>query len=140
MNQRPERHVSRRYACCPAQYRARFEFDKCVKRYNGNRHAFEFKCRDQFMVMSFAQFTGHGIACAALMQRAGCIPVLQVITRPESNISNARLCTYQRTRDVAHLSRLRSDIDCTSEIPVHHEPSRLDVTESSGAFDSSTMK
>ena len=35
----------------------RYEFDKCVKRYNGNRHAIEFKCRDLFMVMSFAQFT-----------------------------------------------------------------------------------
>ena len=35
----------------------RYEFDKCVKRYNGNRHAIEFKCRDWFMVMSFAQFT-----------------------------------------------------------------------------------
>ena len=35
----------------------RYEFDKCVKRYNGNRHAIEFKYRDQFMVMSFAQFT-----------------------------------------------------------------------------------
>ena len=35
----------------------RYEFDKCVKRYNGNRHAIEFKCRDLFMVISFAQFT-----------------------------------------------------------------------------------
>ena len=35
----------------------RYEFDKCVKRYNGNRHAIGFKCRDQFLVMSFAQFT-----------------------------------------------------------------------------------
>lgn len=35
----------------------RYELDMCVKRYNGNRHAIEFKCRDQFMVMSFAQFT-----------------------------------------------------------------------------------
>ena len=35
----------------------RYEFDKCVKRYNGNRHAIEFKCWDLFMVMSFAQFT-----------------------------------------------------------------------------------
>ena len=30
----------------------RYEFDKCVKRYNGNRHAIGFKCRDQFLVMS----------------------------------------------------------------------------------------
>src|SRR5574344_982895 len=36
----------------------RYEFDTCVKRYNGNRHTIEVKCRDQFMVMSFAQFTG----------------------------------------------------------------------------------
>ena len=36
----------------------RYEFDKCVKRYNGNRHAIDFKCKDQFMMMSFAQFTG----------------------------------------------------------------------------------
>ncbi len=35
----------------------RYEFDKCVKRYNGNRHTIGFKCRDQFLVMSFAQFT-----------------------------------------------------------------------------------
>ena len=35
----------------------RYELDKCVKRYNGNRHAIEFKCRDLFMVMSFAQST-----------------------------------------------------------------------------------
>lgn len=35
----------------------RYEFDKCAKRYTGNRHAIEFKCRDQFMLMSFAQFT-----------------------------------------------------------------------------------
>ena len=35
----------------------RYEFDKCVKRYNGNRHAIGFKCRDQFLVMSFAQLT-----------------------------------------------------------------------------------
>ena len=32
----------------------RYEFDKCVKRYNGNRHAIGFKCRDQFMVKSLA--------------------------------------------------------------------------------------
>ena len=25
---------------------SRYEFDKCVKRYNGNIHAIEFKCRE----------------------------------------------------------------------------------------------
>ncbi len=34
-----------------------YEFKKCVDRYKGDRHAIKFKCRDQFMVMRFAQFT-----------------------------------------------------------------------------------
>ena len=34
-----------------------YEFKKCVNRYKGDRHAVKFTCRDQFMVMSFAQFT-----------------------------------------------------------------------------------
>ena len=35
-----------------------YEFSKCVNRYKGDRHAIKFNCRDQFLVMSFAQFTG----------------------------------------------------------------------------------
>lgn len=34
-----------------------YEFKKCVDHYKGDRHSIKFKCRDQFMVMSFAQFT-----------------------------------------------------------------------------------
>lgn len=34
-----------------------YEFKKCVDRYKGDRHAIKFNCRDQFMVMSFAQVT-----------------------------------------------------------------------------------
>lgn len=34
-----------------------YEFSKCVNRYNGDRHAIKFNCRDQFLVMSFAQYT-----------------------------------------------------------------------------------
>ena len=34
-----------------------YEFSKCVKRYRGDRHAIKFNCRDQFLVMSFAQFS-----------------------------------------------------------------------------------
>ena len=34
-----------------------YEFSKCVKRYQGDRHAIKFNCRDQFLIMSFAQFT-----------------------------------------------------------------------------------
>lgn len=34
-----------------------YEFSKCVGRYKGDRHVIKFNCRDQFLVMSFAQFT-----------------------------------------------------------------------------------
>lgn len=34
-----------------------YHFRQCVARYNGDRHKIKFSCRDQFMVMSFAQFT-----------------------------------------------------------------------------------
>ena len=35
----------------------KYEFRKCVGRYKGDRHSIKFSCCDQFMVMSFAQFT-----------------------------------------------------------------------------------
>ena len=35
-----------------------YEFKKCVDKYNGDFHALKFTCRDQFFVMSYAQFTG----------------------------------------------------------------------------------
>lgn len=37
-----------------------YKFKKRVDRYNGNRHAIKFNCRDQFRVMSFAHFTDRG--------------------------------------------------------------------------------
>lgn len=35
----------------------KYEFDKCVKRYNGNYRVRTFTCWEQFLVMSFAQLT-----------------------------------------------------------------------------------
>ena len=34
-----------------------YEFKKCIDCYRGDRHAIKFSCRDQFLIMSFAQFT-----------------------------------------------------------------------------------
>jgi hypothetical protein len=34
-----------------------YDFKRCVDRYKGDRHSIKFKACDQFMVMSFAQFT-----------------------------------------------------------------------------------
>jgi hypothetical protein len=37
---------------------SKHEFNKCVRRYGGNRRAKTFTCLDQFMCMAFAQLTG----------------------------------------------------------------------------------
>ena len=34
-----------------------YDFKKCVDKYSGDFHALKFSCRDQFRVMSYAQFT-----------------------------------------------------------------------------------
>ena len=36
----------------------KYEFSKCVKRYQGNRRVRNFSCLDQFLCMAFAQLTG----------------------------------------------------------------------------------
>lgn len=36
---------------------AKYEFDKCVRRYNGNYRTRNFRCWDQFLCMSFAQLS-----------------------------------------------------------------------------------
>jgi hypothetical protein len=39
------------------EFLPRHDFDKCVKRYQGNHRARGFSCRDQFLAMAFAQLT-----------------------------------------------------------------------------------
>jgi len=39
------------------EHLSRYEFRKCVARYDGNRRVRSFTCWDQFLVMAFAQFT-----------------------------------------------------------------------------------
>ncbi len=39
------------------EFLPRYEFSKCVQRYQGNRRVRRFRCWDQFMVMAFAQLT-----------------------------------------------------------------------------------
>lgn len=39
-------------------YINRYEFDKCVEKYNGNYYIKNFTCWEQFLVRSFAQLSG----------------------------------------------------------------------------------
>src|ERR1035437_7560774 len=39
------------------EFLSRYEFAKCVRRYDGNHRVRRFRCWDQFLVMAFAQLT-----------------------------------------------------------------------------------
>lgn len=39
------------------EFMLQYEFDQCVKRYNGNKHIRRLSCRDQFLAMVFGQMT-----------------------------------------------------------------------------------
>lgn len=41
-----------------ADFVSQYEFDKCVKRYNGNRKVKHLNCRDQFLSLMFGQLAG----------------------------------------------------------------------------------
>ncbi len=116
----------------------RYEFDKCVKRYNGNRHAIEFKCRDQFMVMSFAQFTGQDSLRSI---DATLVALSFKLYSSESNISNARLWHISTgPKDWRIYHDFGQILIAQARYLYRHEPSRLDVDGIVYAFDSSTMK
>ena len=42
---------------------SRYEFDKCVKRYNGNIHAIEFKCRELVLNLGHSPLYRHFYKC-----------------------------------------------------------------------------
>ena len=116
----------------------RYEFDKCVKRYNGNRHAIEFKCRDQFMVMSFAQFTGQDSLRsidATLVALSFKLYLVRNQIYPTLDFG-----TYQRTKDWRIYHDFGQILIAQARYLYRHEPSRLDVDGIVYAFDSSTMK
>ena len=64
-----------------------YEIKKCINRYKGDRHTIKFTYRNQFMVMSFAQFTNRsGLKdietipnlCSPDLYRSG----IKVMTKP----------------------------------------------------------
>ena len=116
----------------------RYEFDKCVKRYNGNRHAIEFKCRDQVMVMSFAQFTdqvslrGIDATLVALSSK--------LYSSGIKYIQRSTLAHINETKDWRIYHDFGQILIAWARELYQDEPSRLDVDGIVYAFDSSTIK
>ena len=116
----------------------RYEFDKCVKRYNGNRHAIGFKCRDQFMVMSFAQFTDQ------ISLRSIDATLVALSSKLYSSgikyIQRSTLAHINETKDWRIYHDYGQILIARARELYQNEPSRLDVDGIVYAFDSSTIK
>jgi len=116
----------------------RYEFDKCVKRYKGNRHAIEFNCRDQFMVMSFAQFTNQ------ISLRSIDATLLALSSKLYSSgikhIQRSTLAHINETKDWRIYHDFAQILIALARDLYGDEPSRVDVDGIIYAFDSSTIK
>ena len=115
-----------------------YEFKKCVNRYKGDRHAVKFTCRDQFMVMSFAQFTDRsGLRdiettlnlCSPDLYRSG-IKVMPKSTLAEANEKK----DWRIYRDFAQVLILQA------KEAYKGQKLRLDLDEMVYAFDSNTIE
>lgn len=104
---------------------ARYEFDKCVKRYNGNRHAIEFKCRDLFMVMSFALFTDQ-VSLRSIDATLGALSST-LYSSGRKYIQRSTLAHINETKDW-HIYHVFGQILIAWARELYqNEPSRLDV-------------
>lgn len=115
-----------------------YEFKKCVNRYKGDRHAVKFTCRDQFMVMGFAQFTDRsGLRdiettlnlCSTDLYRSG-IKVMPKSTLAEANEKK----DWRIYRDFAQV------LIRQAKEAYKGQKLRLDLDEMVYAFDSSTIE
>lgn len=117
-----------------------YEFKKCVNHYKGDRHAIKFTCRDQFIVMSFAQFKDKSglrdrdiettlYLCSPDLYRSG-IKVMPKSTLAEAN-EKKDWRIYQDFAQV--LIRQAKEANKGQKL-------RLDLDEMVYSFDSSTIE
>ncbi len=119
-------------------YFPRHEFNKCVRRYGGNRRVRSFTCLDQFLCMAFAQLTYRESlrdietclrAMHSKLYHAGLRGKVSRSTLADANESRDwRIYADIATVLIAHARRLYSD-----------EAFALDLDQTAYAFDSTTV-
>ncbi len=115
-----------------------YELKKCIDKYSGNFHALKYTCRDQFMIMSYAQFTDRSslrdieatlMAFSPRLYHSG-LKFIPKSTLAEMNEKNNWLI-YNDFAQV--LIKWAKDL-------YHKDYFRLDLDEMVYAFDSSTIE
>jgi hypothetical protein len=116
----------------------RYQFNRCVQRYGGNRRARTFSCYDQFLCLAFAQLTYR----ESLRDIEACLRALGTRlyhTGFRGRISRSTLADANETRDwriYADFARIL--IDHARQLYAQDNLG-IDLTETAYAFDSTTI-
>ena len=116
----------------------RYEFNKCVQRYQGNYRTRKFSCYDQFLCMAFAQLTYR----ESLRDIETCLRAL----RPKlyhagirSNISRSTLAEANETRDWRIYADFAQGLIQRARELYAHEDFGVTLNQTAYAFDSTTV-
>lgn len=120
-------------------FASRYEFDKCVDKYNGNYRVRSFTCWEQFIVMAFAQLTGRE-SLRDIESCLGAISTKLYHSGVKSNIKKSTLADANEKRDwriYAEFAQLL--IQEAKELYKDDNNFSVDIDEIAYALDSSTI-
>ncbi len=118
---------------------SKYEFDKCVNKYNGNYRVKTFTCWEQFIVMAFAQLTGR----ESLRDIASCLDAISTKlyhSGVKSKVKKSTLADANERRDwriYAEFAQLL--IQQAKELYKEDNNFSVDIDEIAYALDSSTI-
>lgn len=117
---------------------SRFALDRCIRRYDGNHRVRRFSCRDQFLVLAFAQLTYR----ESLRDIEACLSALPArlyhmgIRGP---ISRSTLADANETRDWRIYADFAQILIAEARRLYAHEPLAVELEQTVYALDSTTI-
>jgi hypothetical protein len=114
------------------------EFDKCVRRYGGNRRVREFSCFDQFLSMAFAQITGR----ESLRDIETCLRAMEPKLYHagfRGKIARSTLADANESRDWRIYGDLAQVLIATARSLYANENFAVELSNTAYALDSSTI-
>jgi len=114
------------------------EFDKCVRRYEGNRKTRTFSCLDQFLCMAFAQLT----CCESLRHIETCLRAVQSKLYHmgiRGNVSRSTLADANEARDWRIYRDFAHVLIATARRLYAEEPFGVELAQTVYALDATTI-
>jgi hypothetical protein len=115
-----------------------FDFNRCVRRYGGNRRTRHFSCRDQFLCMAFAQLTFR----ESLRDIETCLRAMQgklYHVGIRGHVSRSTLADANELRDWRIYADLAAVLIAHARRLYLHDVFAVDLDQTAYAFDSTTV-